>query len=153
MQSIAACSASLAALFIFSTALPAEAAGHGPERPNILWITCQDISPNLGCYGDSYARTPVLDGLASPNVRIAAAEALANVGRVEDAMPALIAGLGHETPFIRLRAMNVLDRLGIKARPALAAMKEARLEAKSHVGDYLGRMVEYVPEKFGGAEK
>jgi N-sulfoglucosamine sulfohydrolase len=22
------------------------------ERPNILWITCEDISPNLGCYGD-----------------------------------------------------------------------------------------------------
>jgi len=88
----------------------------------------------------------------APNIRIAAAEALANLDRVEDAMPALIAGLGHKTPFIRLRAINVLDRLGEKARPALAAMTGARLKAKSHVGDYLGRMVQYVPEKFGGAE-
>jgi len=39
------------------------------ERPNILWITCEDICPNLGCYGDTYARTPVLDGLAAQGVR------------------------------------------------------------------------------------
>ena len=39
------------------------------SRPNILWITCEDISPNLGCYGDDYARTPVLDGLAAQGVR------------------------------------------------------------------------------------
>jgi N-sulfoglucosamine sulfohydrolase len=32
--------------------------------PNILWITCEDISPALGCYGDTYANTPVLDRLA-----------------------------------------------------------------------------------------
>src|SRR6185312_8763427 len=30
-------------------------------RPNVLWITCEDISPNLGCYGDTYAVTPNLD--------------------------------------------------------------------------------------------
>lgn len=34
------------------------------ERPNILWITCEDMSPNLGCYGDAYAVTPNLDRLA-----------------------------------------------------------------------------------------
>jgi uncharacterized sulfatase len=83
----------------------------------------------------------------APNVRIAAAEALANVGRLDDAMPVLIAGLAHPTPFIRLRAMNVLDRLGEDARPALAAIKQAKLETKSHVGGYVGRMVQYVPPK------
>ena len=35
-----------------------------PPRPNILWITCEDIGPHLGCYGDSYADTPNLDKLA-----------------------------------------------------------------------------------------
>jgi len=49
------------------------AAGHGPgadaPRPNILWISCEDISPNLGCYGDRYACTPHLDRLASQGVR------------------------------------------------------------------------------------
>ena len=37
-------------------------------RPNILWITCEDISPNLGCYGDEYATTPNLDRLAAEGV-------------------------------------------------------------------------------------
>jgi N-sulfoglucosamine sulfohydrolase len=35
------------------------------ERPNILWISCEDISPDLGCYGDTYATTPNLDKLAA----------------------------------------------------------------------------------------
>ena len=39
-------------------------AAEADRRPNILWITCEDISPNLGCYGDDYAVTPNLDRLA-----------------------------------------------------------------------------------------
>jgi arylsulfatase A-like enzyme len=35
------------------------------ERPNILWITCEDTGPQLGAYGDKYAVTPNLDRLAS----------------------------------------------------------------------------------------
>lgn len=38
------------------------------SRPNILWITCEDISPNLGVYGDQYAHTPHLDQLAKEGV-------------------------------------------------------------------------------------
>jgi len=34
------------------------------QRPNILWITCEDTGPHLGAYGDRYARTPNLDALA-----------------------------------------------------------------------------------------
>lgn len=33
--------------------------------PNIVWITSEDNSPILGCYGDSFATTPHLDKLAS----------------------------------------------------------------------------------------
>jgi arylsulfatase A-like enzyme len=39
------------------------------ERPNILWITCEDTGPELGCYGDTYSDTPNLDRLASRGVR------------------------------------------------------------------------------------
>ena len=39
------------------------------DRPNILWITCEDMSPNTGCYGDDYALTPNLDRLAAKGVR------------------------------------------------------------------------------------
>lgn len=39
------------------------------KQPNVLWISAEDISPSLGCYGDSYAITPRLDQLASEGVR------------------------------------------------------------------------------------
>lgn len=35
------------------------------EFPNILWLTSEDNSPFLGCYGDDFATTPNLDRLAS----------------------------------------------------------------------------------------
>jgi len=35
------------------------------ELPNILWITSEDNSRFLGCYGDAFATTPHLDQLAS----------------------------------------------------------------------------------------
>lgn len=40
-----------------------------PSKPNILWITCEDIGPELGCYGDSYATTPNLDAFATRSLR------------------------------------------------------------------------------------
>lgn len=39
------------------------------EPPNILWISCEDISADLGCYGDEYAITPTLDRLATEGTR------------------------------------------------------------------------------------
>jgi uncharacterized sulfatase len=39
------------------------------DRPNILWLTCEDMSPDLGCYGDTYAKTPHIDQLASRSIR------------------------------------------------------------------------------------
>ena len=39
------------------------------ERPNVLLIVSEDNGPELGCYGDPYARTPNLDRLASEGVR------------------------------------------------------------------------------------
>ena len=38
------------------------------EKPNVLWITCEDISPYLGCYGFEQAQTPNLDKLAEQSV-------------------------------------------------------------------------------------
>lgn len=35
------------------------------DKPNILWITSEDNGPHLGAYGDEYADTPNLDGLAA----------------------------------------------------------------------------------------
>ena len=39
------------------------------SHPNILWISTEDISPDLRCYGDEYAVTPNIDRLAAQGVR------------------------------------------------------------------------------------
>lgn len=39
------------------------------ERPNVILIGAEDISPNLGCYGDPDAITPNLDRLAAQGAR------------------------------------------------------------------------------------
>ncbi len=38
------------------------------KSPNIIWISTEDISPRLGCYGDPVARTPHLDHLAKQGI-------------------------------------------------------------------------------------
>ncbi len=39
------------------------------RKPNILWITCEDMSPRLSAYGDSTVPTPNIDRLAKEGVR------------------------------------------------------------------------------------
>jgi len=39
------------------------------ERPNILWLDTEDLSPDLGCYGAPLVQTPNIDQLASEGVR------------------------------------------------------------------------------------
>ncbi|HJP03270.1 MAG TPA: sulfatase [Planctomycetota bacterium] len=50
-----------------------------PQRPNILWLSCEDIGPALGCYGEAHAITPELDALASQGVRYTRAFTIAGV--------------------------------------------------------------------------
>jgi arylsulfatase A-like enzyme len=39
------------------------------QRPNIIWISTEDLSPHFGCYGDKVALTPNIDRLASEGIR------------------------------------------------------------------------------------
>ena len=39
------------------------------KQPNILWISTEDISSHLGCYGDEFAITPNIDLFAKESVR------------------------------------------------------------------------------------
>lgn len=41
----------------------------GLGRPNILWLSAEDINAHFGCYGDPHAITPNLDQLASEGMR------------------------------------------------------------------------------------
>ena len=57
------------------TAVASAAQQRGEEpRPNILWLTYEDTSPQfIGCYGDSLAKTPTMDRLAADGVRFTSA--------------------------------------------------------------------------------
>ena len=102
------------------------------------------------------AAAPAADALEralqddSPLVRVAAADAMCNLGKDDKALPVLIKGLQDKTPFIRLRAINVLDRIGDRARPALPQIRKAKMKA-IFPADYLNRMVQYVPRRLSAA--
>jgi uncharacterized sulfatase len=69
----------------------AYAADPQAPQPNILWLTCEDMGPHLGCYGDSYATTPHLDRLAQRSLRYLSAWSNAPV--CAPARTTLISGL------------------------------------------------------------
>jgi uncharacterized sulfatase len=71
--------AAVALALAFPAAAPAVSSPGTESRPNILWITTEDLSPVLGCYGDDYAVTPNLDRLAARGVRYTRAFAMASV--------------------------------------------------------------------------
>ncbi len=60
-------------------------------RPNILWLTSEDHSPNMGCYGDKLARTPNVDALAAKGMIFRHAWSVAPV--CAPARTAIISGL------------------------------------------------------------
>jgi arylsulfatase A-like enzyme len=49
---------------ILPSALDAQEKKSRPKLPNVLWITSEDHGPHMGCYGDTFARTPNVDKLA-----------------------------------------------------------------------------------------
>tara|TARA_B100001057_G_scaffold369848_1_gene373616 strand:+ start:453 stop:2135 length:1683 start_codon:yes stop_codon:yes gene_type:complete len=61
------------------------------QKPNIIWITVEDISPTLSMYGDSTAKTPNLDELASESLIFT--EAFTTVGVCSPSRSSLITGM------------------------------------------------------------
>ena len=63
-------------LFITIAILPLKAkADDSPDRPNILWLFQEDLSPWLGCYGYDIQKgqTPTIDQMAATGVRFSRA--------------------------------------------------------------------------------
>ncbi|WP_414662649.1 sulfatase family protein [Horticoccus sp. 23ND18S-11] len=85
----------------------------------------------------------------SPDVRLAAAEALARLGEVDRALRTVEAALRLDDVFVRLAALNVALRLGPLARPLLPAIAAARITslAQKDSADYANRMVDYLPAR------
>ena len=85
--------------------------------------------------------------LADPSwsVRVGAADAMARLGKTEEALAVLIQALGQESDWVRVHALNVLDSLGEKARPARDAIRKSR-ERKQ---EYVDRLVEHALRALG----
>ena len=83
-------SGSVAAAMLAQVPIKASEAGKA-EQPNILWVSCEDTSPDLGCYGDSNAVTPNIDRLATQGVRYT--NVYANAGVCAPARSGIITGM------------------------------------------------------------
>jgi uncharacterized sulfatase len=101
----------LITVFLLVSTLPVSA----QSRPNILWISAEDISPDLGSYGDGYARTPNLDKLASQGVRFAKAFSVAPV--CAPSRSAIITGMYATSIGSHHMRSKVVPPAGVKAFP------------------------------------
>jgi len=54
---------------IVLTFLSGEVRAADQTQPNILWLSCEDLSPRMGCYGDHTVPTPNIDRLAREGIR------------------------------------------------------------------------------------
>ena len=87
------------------------------HRPNIVWISNEDMSPRLGAYGDAVARTPVLDRLAKESVRFTNAYTTAPVCAPSRA--AIITGM-HQASIGAQHMRTTEDRVPELPGPYLA---------------------------------
>jgi hypothetical protein len=107
---------------------------------SIRWWAAQGCTM-LGKKG-AQAETALRKRFDDPSgaVQIAAAEAFARIGKLEEALPVLERWLDNSSsPWFGLQAANILDRLGESARPALPSMRKVlkRLVDKETAADPL----------------
>ncbi|HYE76341.1 MAG TPA: sulfatase, partial [Blastocatellia bacterium] len=98
----------LIGLMLFASQAMAQA-----SRPNILWISTEDMSPDLGCYGDSYSMTPNIDRLAQQGMRYTNAFATAPV--CAPSRSAIITGMYPTTIGSMHMRSKAVPPAGIKA--------------------------------------
>ena len=90
-------------------------------QPNILWITCEDMSPRLGCYNDPVARTPTIDKLASQGIRYTNAYSISGV--CAPSRSALITGMYPTTiGSMHMRTMTRTSAIDQITDPELLAI-------------------------------
>ena len=79
-----------AAVFVMisSTSFAVEA------QPNILWLSTEDIGPELACYGDKTAKTPNIDALAKKGVDLLSLAIRGRPQLVLDLLAQVLLGIG-----------------------------------------------------------
>ncbi|MFC2126356.1 sulfatase [Bacteroidota bacterium] len=92
-----------------------------PSRLNILWITCEDMSPRLGCYGDPIARTPNIDKLSTEGIRYTNAFSVSGV--CAPSRSCLITGMYPTTTgAMHMRTMTRTSAIAMITDPELLAI-------------------------------
>ncbi len=105
------------ALFAVVVALGAPTGVSAADRPNILWLTSEDHGPEMGCYGDTLARTPNVDALAAKGMIFKRAWSVHPV--CAPARTAIASGMySHSTGGIHMRSMVPMPA-GAKMYPEL----------------------------------
>jgi N-sulfoglucosamine sulfohydrolase len=107
-------------------ALLAVPRAYAQERPNVLWLTVEDMSPWIACYGDDTVPTPNLDRLAAASIRYTNAFATSPVCAA--ARSSLITG----EFCTRIGTMH--HRTGNPSAAAIEANPEAYAEIPSYEG-------------------
>ena len=116
-------SRSLAAVVVAClwTSLAGHAIAGDDKRPNILWLSCEDISPHLGCYGDARAITPNIDQLAAEGVRLT--HAFTTAGVCAPCRSGIITGMYQTT--LGTHHMRCTATLPASIRPFTTWLREA----------------------------
>lgn len=97
------------------------------QKPNILWLVCEDISPTLSFYGDNTAKTPNLDALAKESLIFD--NAFATTGVCGPSRSAIITGmLPSSIGTMHMRTGKDVQSWG-------------KLQYKDTVHDHLGNIV------------
>jgi uncharacterized sulfatase len=97
------------------------AAAESDTRPNILWLSCEDISPHIGCFGDPHAITPNIDRLAAEGVRFT--HAFTTAGVCAPCRSGIITGMYQTT--LGTHHMRCTARLPAPIKPFPTYLREA----------------------------
>ncbi len=68
MNSLRAMNAAYPYLFLISLVLSATQILFSQDKPNILWISAEDMSPRLSMYGDNTIKSPNIERLAREGI-------------------------------------------------------------------------------------
>lgn len=86
------------------------------NRPNILWISCEDLSFHLSCYGSKLAKTPNLDRLAAQGIRYT--NAFTTAGVCAPCRSAIITGMYQQSIGTQnMRTLSASAAVGAEAYP------------------------------------
>ncbi len=116
------------------------------EEPIVRWWATMGLVMSGDGGRELQAALQELLSDASPLVRVAAAEGIHQTGHSDQALVVLQQALQHDTPFVRLRALTTLYRMGEAAGPALPAIKNAAIDG-IYPAEYATRMVKYLPQR------